>query len=59
MSIWSGSKYEGEMKDGWYHGNGRFIYPNGVVYEGEFVKGQFHGTGVLICKKKYIIIIRS
>ena len=34
-----GSKYEGEMKDGWYHGNGKFIYPNGVVYEGEFVKG--------------------
>jgi hypothetical protein len=23
MSIWSGSKYEGEHKDGWYHGKGK------------------------------------
>lgn len=22
MSIWSGSRYEGEYKDGWYHGHG-------------------------------------
>ena len=33
--------------DGWYHGQGRFTYPNGVIYEGEFFKGEFHGQGVL------------
>ncbi len=27
MSIWSGSKYEGDYKDGWFHGKGfDFIY---------------------------------
>ncbi|KAL4497896.1 hypothetical protein ABPG72_000651 [Tetrahymena utriculariae] len=48
QSIWSGSVYEGDMKDGWYHGKGKFKYPNGVIYEGDFVKGQFHGEGILI-----------
>ena len=33
--------------DGWYHGHGRFTYPNGVIYEGQFYKGEFHGEGVL------------
>jgi len=48
MARWSGSSYEGEMKDGWFEGTGRFTYPNGVVYEGEFHKGEFHGQGTLI-----------
>ena len=42
------SKYEGEYKDRWYHGKGKFIYPNGVIYEGDFAKGEFHGEGKLI-----------
>ena len=48
MNEWSGSRYEGEYFKGWYHGNGKFYYPNGVIYEGQFYKGQFHGEGVLI-----------
>lgn len=48
MSKWAQSKYEGEMLDGWYHGKGKYYYPNGVVYEGEFYKGEFHGEGTLI-----------
>ena len=36
-------KYEGEMKEGWYDGKGKFTYDNGVIYEGEFSKGRFHG----------------
>mmetsp|Transcript_25323 Transcript_25323/g.22348 ORF Transcript_25323/g.22348 Transcript_25323/m.22348 type:complete len:166 (+) Transcript_25323:53-550(+) len=48
MSDWSKSSYEGEWKDGWYHGNGVFTYPNGVKYVGEFFKGEFHGEGTLI-----------
>ena len=47
MSEWSGSHYEGETLDGWYHGKGKFTYPNGVIYEGDFFKGEFHGQGVL------------
>ena len=46
-NTWSNSKYEGETKDGWYHGKGKFTFPNGVIYEGEFFKGQFHGEGTL------------
>jgi len=48
MSMWSGSQYQGETKEGWYHGKGQYTYANGVVYEGEFVKGEFHGDGTLI-----------
>ena len=47
MSEWLGSNYEGEILDGWYHGYGKFTYPNGVIYEGQFYKGEFHGDGVL------------
>ena len=46
-SHYSGSIYEGDTKDGWYHGKGVFTYPNGVQYEGNFFKGQFHGEGTL------------
>jgi len=49
MSLWSGSQYTGEYFDGWYHGNGKYLYPNGVIYEGEFIKGEFDGEGTLIC----------
>lgn len=50
MSYYSGSTYDGETKDGWYHGKGVFTYPSGVRYEGNFFKGQFHGKGTLIYK---------
>ncbi|CAG9325192.1 unnamed protein product [Blepharisma stoltei] len=45
---WSGSSYDGPIKDGWFEGFGRFRFPKGVVYEGEFHKGEFHGKGTLI-----------
>ena len=48
MSVYSGSTYEGETRDGWYHGKGEYTYPSGVKYKGNFHKGQFHGEGVLI-----------
>ena len=34
MHCTTGSTYEGEYKDGWYHGKGKFYYPNKVIYEG-------------------------
>ena len=52
MSFYSGSKYEGDMKDGWYHGQGTFTYPSGVKYVGSFYKGQFHGKGTLVYPNK-------
>jgi hypothetical protein len=48
MSEWTGSRYEGEWLEGWYHGKGKYFFPDGVIYEGEFFKGEFHGTGTLI-----------
>jgi len=41
----SGDKYEGEFKDGLYHGQGTFTYGNGDKYVGEFKDGLYHGQG--------------
>ena len=38
-------KYEGEVKDGKRHGQGRLTLINGNVYEGQFVNGKYHGQG--------------
>ena len=48
MSQWSGSGYEGPVKNDWEQGFGKFKFPNGVIYEGNFDKGEFHGDGTLI-----------
>lgn len=45
---WLGDVYEGEYKEGWYHGYGKLKMPDDTIYEGEFVKGQFHGEGKLL-----------
>jgi hypothetical protein len=37
--------YEGEYKDGKYHGKGKYTYANGDVYEGEWKDGEKHGKG--------------
>ena len=47
-TTWLGDRYEGEFKEGWYHGYGKLFMDNGIVYEGHFDKGQFHGEGKLI-----------
>ena len=31
-----GSKYVGEFKDGKYHGQGSFFFPNGGIYKGKW-----------------------
>lgn len=41
-----GSKYEGEFKDGMYHGVGVFT-SDGSRYEGEFKDNHFNGRGTL------------
>lgn len=35
----SGSIYDGEMKDGMYHGAGKITFPDGAMYCGTFSKG--------------------
>ena len=40
--------YEGDIKEGWYHGFGKLHMDDGVIYEGQFVKGHFHGEGKLL-----------
>ena len=43
----AGGTYEGEWKDGEWHGMGAFSAANGDVYLGDFVRGKFHGRGLL------------
>ena len=40
-------KYEGEMINGVYNGNGKYIYPNGEIYIGQWSNGKRHGKGIL------------
>ena len=40
-----GEKYEGEWKNGKYHGQGTLTSPDGSKYEGEWKNGLFHGQG--------------
>lgn len=44
--VWpSGSRYEGEWKNGKRNGRGIFTSAQGETYEGEFKDDKFHGTG--------------
>ena len=40
------TRYEGEFKDGKYHGQGVFTWSDGARYEGEWKDGNRHGQGV-------------
>ncbi len=40
-------KYEGELKNGKFHGYGTENYPNGNKYVGEFKNGKHHGSGTV------------
>lgn len=41
-----GTTYEGEYKDGEWHGHGTWTHPDGRKYEGEFKDGQPNGQGI-------------
>ena len=47
----NGDFYEGEFKDGKFHGTGTLKFKNGDYYEGEFKDGKRHGTGIFYDKK--------
>ena len=40
--------YQGELKDGWPHGRGITVWPDGRVYDGHWRKGIFQGTGTCV-----------
>ena len=40
-----GGSYEGEYKDGKFHGQGTETWSDGDKYEGEFKDGKRHGQG--------------
>ena len=40
-------RYEGEFKQGQYHGKGRYIFEDGETYEGNWKMGKKHGRGVI------------
>ncbi len=46
VQVWSGGRYEGEVKDGLPHGPGTLTIQAGR-YEGEFKNGKADGTGTL------------
>ena len=52
--------YNGEMREGKFHGKGKLIEENGNEQEGEFQLGDFHGEGnyiiddKLICEGKWV-----
>jgi len=39
-------EYEGEFRNGLFHGLGTYIYADGDKYIGEFQNGSFHGKGI-------------
>ena len=59
QTNWIGDKYEGEYKEGWYHGHGRLYMDDGVIYDGNFVKGHFHGEGKLMYPNVRTLIFRA
>jgi len=40
-----GATYDGEWKEGVFHGDGNYVYANGDHFEGEFKNGKFNGFG--------------
>jgi len=45
LQLPDSSVYEGETKDGVFHGKGKLTWSNGSVYQGEFKNGLMHGKG--------------
>ena len=41
----SALKYEGQFRDGAFHGRGTYYFATGDEWEGEFVAGRMHGHG--------------
>ena len=42
---WKGDVYEGEFREGQFHGQGMYKFSDGRKYVGEWVDGKMHGQG--------------
>ena len=40
-----GDRYDGEWREGNFHGQGTYTWADGGRYEGEYVEGKKHGQG--------------
>ena len=40
-----GKLYQGEIRNGFRNGKGKFFYANGNIYDGEWVDNNKHGIG--------------
>ena len=43
-----GARYQGPLRDGLMHGQGRLDWPDGSFYEGDFLAGELSGAGHLV-----------
>ena len=50
-----GRKYEGQMKEGKAHGQGKMTYGDGATYEGEWSVDTWHGKGIFTKKTGQVI----
>ncbi|MBN2302485.1 MAG: hypothetical protein JXN60_08220 [Lentisphaerae bacterium] len=50
VTFSNGDRYEGEFKNGLFHGWGTYYYRNGDRYDGEFRHDMKHGKGTLTYK---------
>ncbi len=49
---WSdGDRYEGEWKEGKFHGKGKYFYSNGATFSGTYLQGKKHGEGIFVDAK--------
>ncbi|MDZ4132679.1 MAG: hypothetical protein U1E11_06025 [Dethiobacteria bacterium] len=53
--VVGGTSYEGEWKNGVFHGQGTLTFANGSKLVGEFVDGSIHGIGRTICPDGHVI----
>jgi hypothetical protein len=47
LAAYMGAAYDGELKDGVYHGSGQLTFANGLRFAGVFADGAFDGEGTL------------
>jgi hypothetical protein len=50
--------YEGQVKNGRFHGKGKLTSPNGIVLEGTFVNGSPDGEATLSLANGKVYLVR-
>jgi hypothetical protein len=56
MTWPNGDTYEGDWRENFRTGKGKYVWPNGVCYEGDFVKGSIEGNGKKIYTDGYVYV---